>query len=55
MNPLSPTSRFASSPTLIGTSPQRDARDACDAPKRFDEFMLKDIGLTRRDVDRLRR
>lgn len=34
---------------------RREARDAYSLLNRYDEHMLKDIGLSRRDVEDLRR
>jgi uncharacterized protein YjiS (DUF1127 family) len=36
-------------------SKRREARDAYAQLNRYDEHMLKDIGLSRRDVEDLRR
>lgn len=46
---------LAGSAALFGRGTRREGRDAYSLLNRFDEHMLKDIGLTRRDVERLNR
>jgi uncharacterized protein YjiS (DUF1127 family) len=55
MNPFSLTSRFANNFSMLGRSQRREAKEAYHALSKFDDFMLKDIGLSRLDVDKLRR
>ena len=55
MNPFSLTSRFANNFSMLGRSQRREVKDAYQALSKFDDFMLKDIGLSRLDVDKLRR
>lgn len=50
---LSLTSGFSGS--LFGRSERRGGRDAYTLLNRYDEHMLKDVGLTRSDVETLRR
>ena len=46
---------LAGSAALFGRGQRREARDAYSLLNRFDEHMLKDIGLSRHDVERLKR
>ena len=46
---------LAGTATLFGRSARREARDAYALLNRYDDHMLKDIGLSRRDVEDLRR
>lgn len=43
------------SASLFGRTPRRDNPDAYAILNRYDEHMLKDIGLSRSDVEGLRR
>lgn len=52
---MSKLSFFAGSAALFGRSPRQDRPDAYALLNRFDEHMLKDIGLSRLDVEVLRR
>lgn len=46
---------LAGSVTLFGRSAQQNRADSYSMLNRFDDHLLKDIGLTRRDVEVLRR
>lgn len=46
---------LAGSFTLLSRGERREGRDAYSLLNRFDDHMLKDIGLSRRDVEGLRR
>ena len=46
---------FAGSTALFGRAQRRDNPDAYALLNRYDDHMLKDIGLSRRDVEGLRR
>ena len=46
---------LAGSVALFRNNARREARDAYAHLNHFDDHMLKDIGLTRRDVEGLRR
>lgn len=46
---------LAGSAVLFGRGQKREGRDAYSLLSRYDEHMLKDIGLSRHDVERLKR
>jgi uncharacterized protein YjiS (DUF1127 family) len=46
---------FAGSAALFGRTARREGREAYALLNRYDDHMLKDIGLSRRDVEDLRR
>jgi len=46
---------FADSAALFARRERSEGRDAYSVLNRFDEHMLKDIGLSRSDVERLGR
>jgi hypothetical protein len=46
---------LAGSLVLLGRGPRREVRDASAHIKRFDDHMLRDIGLSRRDLEDMRR